>query len=274
MNQSKLMTYAIFGFFLLMILMTFANSTFITVNPGERAVLFERFGDGLIKDDIYTPGFHIVAPWNEMYVYQVREQTLEEEMEVLSRNGLDLKVDVTVRLNPKYDKIGDLHEKFGRDYMVTLVRAETRSAVREVIGRFEPEELYSSKRDEVQNLIQEKLFESLDRNYIELKATLIRDIELPEKVKNAIEVKIEAEQKALKYKYIIQQEEQEAQRKVIEARAKAEANNIISKSLTENILMDKGIDATLELANSPNTKIIIVGGTESGGLPMILGSGN
>jgi len=212
MNQNKLMTYAIFGFFLLMILMTFANSTFKTINPGERGVLFERFGDGLVKDDIYTPGFHIVAPWN-------------------------------------------LHEKFGRDYMVTLVRAETRSAVREVIGRFEPEELYSSKRDQVQNLIQEKLFESLDRNFIELKATLIRDIELPEKVKNAIEVKIEAEQKALKYKYIIQQEEQEAQRKVIEAKAKAEANEIISKSLTENILMDKGIDATLELANSPNSKV-------------------
>ena len=274
MNQNKLMTYAIFGFFLLMILMTFANSTFKTINPGERGVLFERFGDGLVKDDIYIPGFHIVAPWNDLYVYQVREQTLEEEMEVLSRNGLDLKVDVTVRLNPKYDKVGDLHEKFGRDYMVTLVRAETRSAVREVIGRFEPEELYSSKRDQVQNLIQEKLFESLDRNFIELKATLIRDIELPEKVKNAIEVKIEAEQKALKYKYIIQQEEQEAQRKVIEAKAKAEANEIISKSLTENILMDKGIDATLELANSPNSKVIIVGGSESGGLPMILGSGN
>ncbi len=274
MNQSKLMTYAIFGFFLLMVLMTFANSTFFTINPGERAVLFERFGNGLIKDKIYTPGFHVVAPWNEMYVYQVREQTLEEEMEVLSRNGLDLKVDVTIRLNPKYDKIGELHERFGRDYMVTLVRGETRSAVRDVIGQFEPEELYSSKRDEVQNLIQEKLFESLDRNYIELKATLIRDIELPEKVKNAIEVKIEAEQKALKYKYIIQQEEQEAQRKVIEARAKAEANAIISKSLTENILKDKGIDATLELANSQNTKVIIVGSGESGGLPMILGGGN
>jgi len=272
MQQSKLISYGIIAFMIFMVLMMFSQSTFITVQPGERGVLFKRFGDGLIKDHIYEPGFHVVAPWNDMYVYPVREQTLEEEMEVLSRNGLNIKVDVTIRLNPKYNQIGDLHEKFGRDYMMTLVRAETRSAVRDVIGQFEPEELYSSKRDQVQNLIQEKLEASLDENFVELKATLIRDIELPDKVKDAIEVKIEAEQQALKYKYILQQEEQEAQRKIIEAKAKAEANAIISKSLTSNILKDKGIEATLELANSPNSKVVIVGGGDSGGLPMILGN--
>jgi len=274
MNQSKLISYAIVGFFVFLILMTFSNSIFITLQPGERGVLFKRFSGGLDKENIYEPGFHVIAPWNNMHVYNVREQTMEEEMEVLSRNGLNIKVDVTTRLNPKYDKIGELHSKFGRDYQMTLVRAETRSAVREVIGRFEPEELYSTKRDEVQNLIQERLFTSLDKNFIELKATLIRDIELPEKVKNAIEVKIEAEQKALKYKYILQQEEQEAQRKIIEAGAKAESNRIISASLTENILRDKGIEATLELANSPNSKVVIIGSSENGGLPMILGGGN
>jgi len=272
MQQSKLISYGIIAFLILMVLMMFSQSTFLTLNPGERGVLFKRFSGGLEKDKIYEPGFHVIAPWNDMYIYSVREQSLEEEMEVLSRNGLNIKVDVTVRLNPKHNEIGELHEKFGRDYMMTLVRAETRSAVRDVIGQFEPEELYSSKRDQVQNLIQEKLETNLDRNHIDLKATLIRDIELPDKVKDAIEVKIEAEQKALKYKYILQQEEQEAQRKIIEAKAKAEANAIISKSLTSNILKDKGIEATLELANSPNSKVVIVGGSESGGLPMILGN--
>ena len=269
--QSKFITYAIIGFFAFIALITFSQSTFITLEPGERGVLFKRFGGGLDKENIYTPGFHIIAPWNEMYVYNVREQQLEEEMEVLSQNGLNIKVDITVRVNPQYDKIGDLHEKFGRDYMVTLVRAETRSAVRKIIGRFNPEELYSSKRDEVQQLIQQDLEESLKMNFIELKATLIRDIELPEKVKNAIEVKIEAEQSALKYKYILQQEQQEAERIIIAAKAKAEANRILSSSLTGNILRDKGIEATLELANSPNSKVVIVGSNGSDGLPMILG---
>ena len=274
MQQSKLMTYAVIAFILFMMITAFSNSTFLTLNPGERGVLFQRFSGGLDRDKIYEPGFHVIAPWNTMYVYNVREQNLEEEMQVLSKNGLDIKVDVTIRLNPKYDKIAELHEKFGRDYVVTLVRAETRSAVRDIIGRFEPEELYSTKRDEVQNLIQQKLEESLDKNFIDLKATLIRDIELPAKVKNAIEEKIESEQKSLKYKYILQQEEQEAQRRIIEAGAKAEANRIISASLTDNILRDKGIEATLELANSPNSKVVIVGSSASGGLPMILGGSN
>ncbi len=269
--QSKFISYAVIGFFAFIALVTFSNSIFVTLEPGERGVLFKRFGGGLDKDHVYTPGFHVIAPWNEMYVYSVREQQLEEEMEVLSRNGLNIKVDVTVRVNPQYNKIGDLHEKFGRDYMTTLIRAETRSAVRKIIGRFEPEELYSTKRDEVQQLIQQDLEKNLAVNFIELKATLIRDIELPEKVKNAIEVKIEAEQSALKYKYILQQEQQEAERIIIAARAKAEANKILNSSLTANILKDKGIEATLELANSPNSKIVIVGSEGSDGLPMILG---
>jgi len=270
--QSKFISYAVIGFFIFIALVTFSNSTFITLEPGERGVLFKRFSGGLDKENVYAPGFHIVAPWNNMYVYQVREQQLEEAMEVLSTNGLNIKVDVTVRVNPEYGKIGDLHERFGRDYLNTLVRPEVRSAVRKIIGRFEPEELYSSKRDEVQKLIQEDLKASLAENHIVLQATLIRDIELPDKVKNAIEVKIEAEQSALKYKYVLQQEQQEAERIIIAAKAKAEANAILSSSLTSNILKDKGIEATLELANSPNSKVVIVGGSESGGLPMILGN--
>lgn len=269
--QSKFISYAVIGFFAFIALVTFSNSTFITLEPGERGVLFKRFSGGLDKENIYAPGFHVVAPWNNMYVYQVREQQLEESMEVLSTNGLNIKVDVTVRVNPKYDKIGELHERFGRDYLNTLVSPEVRSAVRKIIGRFEPEELYSSKRDEVQQLIQEDLEQSLDENYIDLKATLIRDIELPDKVKNAIEVKIEAEQSSLKYKYVLLQEKQEAERIIIAAQAKAEANAILSSSLTSNILKDKGIEATLELANSPNSKVIIVGSGD-GGLPMILGN--
>ncbi|MCB0619888.1 MAG: prohibitin family protein, partial [Saprospiraceae bacterium] len=168
--------------------------------------------------------------------------------------------------------IGDLHEKFGREYMNSLVRPEVRSSVRKVIGQFTPEELYSTKRDEVQQLIQKDLEATLKNNYIELKATLIRDIELPDKVRTAIEEKIEAEQLALKYEYILEQERREAERKIIEAEAKARANQILNASLSTNILKDKGIEATLELARSQNTKTVIVGGGGEG-LPLILGGG-
>lgn len=272
MQQGKFISTGVVIFIGLILLLTFSNATFLTIEPGQRGVLFKRFGEGLVKDKIYEPGFHVIAPWNDMYVYDVREQQIDEHMKVLSNNGLDIELDVTVRVNPDYVKIGDLHEKFGRsEYRQSLIIPEVRSAVRKVIGRFNPEELYSSKREEVQTMIQEDLEESLKANFVDLKAVLIRDIKLPERVRGAIEEKLQAEQSALKYEYILEQGRKEAELKIIQANAKAEANRILSASLSDKILQDKGIDATLQLANSQNSKIIVVGSGDSG-LPLILGN--
>jgi regulator of protease activity HflC (stomatin/prohibitin superfamily) len=264
----------IIGAIIVIIILIFSSATFLTIDAGERGVLFKRFGGGLETEKIYRPGFHVVAPWNKMFVYDVREKQIEETMTVLSSNGLNIALDATVRVNPTYAQIGFLHEKFGENYMNSLVRPEVRSSVRKIIGRFTPEELYSTRRDEVQTQIEEELEKTLSDNYVELRAVLIRDIQLPEKVRTAIEEKIEAEQLALKYEYILDQERKEAERKTIEAQAKADANRILNASLTEKILQDKGIEATIELANSPNSKVIVVGGSESNGLPLILGGGN
>ncbi len=270
MKQGKLITTGVVVFIVFIVILIFSNATFLTINAGERGVLFKRFAGGLDKQNLYTPGFHVIAPWNTMYVYDVREQQVEEPMEVLSNNGLNIQVDITVRFNPKFDKIGELHEIFGKDYANTLVRPEVRSSVRKIIGRYQPEELYSSKREEVQQAIHKDLQAVLNTNYVDLRATLIRNITLPDKVKTAIEEKIQAEQLALKYEYILQQERKEAERRIIEAEAKAKANQILNASLTSNILKDKGIEATLQLANSPNSKVIVVGGNGDG-LPLILG---
>ena len=163
-KQGKMITTGVIIFILLIVILTFSNATFLTIDAGYRGVLFHRFGGGLDKEHMYNPGFHIIAPWNIMFVYDVREKQVEEEMEVLSSNGLNISLDVTVRVNPQYDKIGDLHEKFGKEFMNTLVRPEVRSSVRKIIGRFTPEELYSTKRDEVQDLIQEDLGKTLETN--------------------------------------------------------------------------------------------------------------
>lgn len=269
--KQNLTSVAIFTVISLILIISLSSSIFLTIDAGERGVMFRPFSGGLDKERVHTPGFHVIAPWNSMYVYDVREKQQEETMTVLSNDGLDIKLDVTVRVNPMYNKIGALHENFGKDYLVSLVKPEVRSSVRKIIGRYKPEELYSSKRDEVQTLIQKDLEESLKKNYIELRATLIRDVALPEKVKAAIEDKIEAEQQALKYQYTLQKERKEAERKVIEAQAKADANRILNASLTDKILKDKGIEATLKLSNSQNTKVIVVGGGGDG-LPLILGN--
>ncbi|MEL6142008.1 MAG: prohibitin family protein [Bacteroidota bacterium] len=274
MNQKRLVSLGMMGFFALIFLIIFSSATFITIDAGERGVLFRRFGGGIDLEKVYQQGFHIVAPWNKMYVYEVREKQLEEEMEVLSSNGLNISVDVTARIRPQYDKIGNLHETFGREYIERLVRPEVRSSVRQIIGKFTPEELYSTKRDEVQTLITEELSSKLAANFVDLRAVLIRDIELPDKVRTAIEEKLEAEQAALKYEFILDRERQEAERRLIEAEAKAAANRVLSASLSDKILQDKGIEATLELAKSPNSKVVVVGGDNGGGLPLILGGGN
>lgn len=269
MRQGKLVTTGIVVFLSLIAILIFSNATFLTINAGERGVLFKRFGGGLDRENLFTPGFHVIAPWNSVYIYDVRETQVDEQMQVLSSNGLNISVDVTFRFHPQYDKIADLHEKFGENYRETLVRPEARSAVREIIGRFTPEELYSTRRDEVQTMIQNNLEKKLADNYLVLRAALIRDISLPDKVKRAIEDKLEAEQSALKYEFILAQERKEAERRIIEAQAKAESNRILNASLSENILRDKGIEATIELSKSPNSKTIIVGSGKNG-MPLIL----
>ncbi|MEO0899354.1 MAG: prohibitin family protein [Bacteroidota bacterium] len=271
MNRSRIFTTAllVFGGFMLLVLL--ASGSFVTIDAGERGVLFRPFGGGLDKENIYQPGFTVIAPWNSMERYDVREQAQEEKMEVLSSEGLNIKIDVTVRTHPQYNEIGSLHEEFGHDYLKSLVRPEVRSSVRKIIGRYTGDELYSSKRDSVQSLIKSDIEVALARNHVVLREALIRDITLPPSIQQSIETKLEADQEAQKYQFLLQQEKLEAERQITRARGKAEANRILNASLTDKILKDKGIEATIKLAESPNSKTIIVGSGDNGGLPLILG---
>ncbi|RMD72064.1 MAG: prohibitin family protein, partial [Bacteroidetes bacterium] len=176
--------------------------------------------------------------------------------------------DLSYRYQPMPEKIGYLHDEIGPDYHRRIIIPEIRSATREVIGKYLPEELYSTKREAIQDEIFERTQKSVAEKYIILDAVLIREVTLPESLQKAIERKLSEEQAALEYEYRLERERKEAERRIIEAKAKAEANRILNASLSENILRDKGIEATLELANSPNAKIVVVGGSD--GLPLIL----
>ncbi len=249
----------------------FGSAMFKTLQPGERAVVFKKFTIGLDKERIFTPGFHIIAPWNTLHVYNVKEQSREETMDVLDKNGLSINVDVTVRFNPVYEQVGFLHERFGKDYINQLVIPELRSTVRQVMGRFSAEEIYSKNRQEVEENIITGSRQILERNYIDMRALLIRSINLPDNMKQAIENKLQQEQEALAYQYRLQREESEAERLRIEAEGKANANQIINSSLTPELLKMRGIEATQKLADSENAKVVVIGGGEDG-LPLILGN--
>ncbi len=271
MDQAKWLPRIIIFVVAMVIILSMLGGMFLTIKPGQRGVIFRQFTTGLDKENIFSPGFHLIAPWNKMYVYNVKEVQLEEQMDALSSNGLNIKMDVTVRVNPIYGRIGSLHEKFGSTYLKSLVRPEIRSSVRKMIGKYTPEEMYATKRDELQAKIEAELEKELAKNFIELKAVLIRSVELPTTLQAAIERKLKQEQESLEYEYRLQKERKEAERIIIEAQAKAKANSILSASLTDKILRDKGIDATLKLSESPNSKVIVIGGGKTG-LPIILGN--
>jgi len=206
-----------------------------------------------------------------MYIYDVRVNESFEKMDVLSKNGLSIAVELSYRFNPQPAKIGYLHDEIGIDYVERIIKPEIRSATREVIGKYLPEELYSTKREAIQDEIEQSTLKAVETKYIVIDAVLIRSVQLPEKLKAAIEQKLEEEQLAFQYDFLLDRERKESERKIIEAEAKAESNRILNASLTDKILQDKGIEATLELANSPNSKVIIVGSGDNG-LPLILGN--
>jgi len=253
------------------LLLIFGAKMFYIIKPGERAVVFRKFGTGLDKDRILTEGFKMIAPWNDMIRYDVREQKAEETMDVLDKEGLSINMDVTVIFNPIHNKIGYLHENIGPDYVSIMVIPVVRSSVRAVTGRFNAEEIYSTKRGEVESEIIEASRKALAEKNIDMKDLLIRSIILPEKIKAAIEAKLQFQQEAQAYQFRLDKEKSEADRRRIEAQGIADYNRIISASLTPNILKQKGIDATLELANSANSKVVVVGAGKDG-LPLILGN--
>lgn len=270
MNLSGLTKWVFIGVLGIILISILSSSTFLTIDAGNRGVLFKRFGGGLVMDKIYDQGFHVVPPWNKMNIYNVRIQEDYETMETLSRNGLNIKVELSYLYRPIVEKLPQLHDEIGTDYAESILKPELRSATREVIGKYLPEELYSSKRETIQSEIFESTSESILPKHIFLDAVLIREVKLPESLEQAIERKLKEEQASLEYEFRLEREEKEAQRILIEAKAKAEANRVISSSLDELVLRDKGISATLELANSQNAKVIVIGSGDEG-LPLILG---
>ncbi len=239
------------------------------IGSGEAGVKYSSLS-GTQLDKTYMEGLHVHAPWEDIIVYDVRFQEKLEEINALSSNGLSIGMDVSIRWRPEIEKLPLLHTTYGRDYYRKLVQPELRSAVRHVVGQFTPEELYSTRRGELQESILASVRKGVEGKYVVIDAVLIRDVRLPEQIQRAIENKLKEEQEAERYKYTLEKERLEAERKRIEAEGQAEYQKIITRSLSPEFLKFKGIEATRELANSPNTKVVVIGGKD--GLPVILGN--
>ena len=258
--------------FLVIIAIIFISKSTVTMDSGEAGVLWKRFAGGVVTDQpALGEGFHVVAPWNEVIIYEVRQQELTEKMKVLSSNGLDIQLEATAWYQPQTENLGFLHQTKGQNYLDRVLKPAIRSATRRVVGRYTPEQIYSSKRDAIQSEIFDETKKIVEDQNVQLNDVLASDVTLPAAIKDAIERKLDQEQQSLEYEFRLITAQKEAQKQIIEAQGKADANRILSASLTDKILQDKGIEATLRLAESPNAKVVVIGSAKDG-LPIILGN--
>ncbi len=256
---------------IIIIIIVIAKSA-VTISSGEAGVLYKRFDGGVVTEDpALGEGFHIVAPWNDVFIYEVRQQSLDESMKVLSSNGLDIRLEASVWFQPEDVNLGKLHQEKGEDYITRLIKPAVRSATRAVVGRYTPEQLYASKRESIQSEMLEETENLLKNQFVQVNRILVRDISLPETIKVAIERKLRQEQESLEYEFRLEKASKEKERQRIEAEGKAAANSILSASLTDKILQEKGIQATVKLSESNNSKVIVIGSGDSG-MPIILGN--
>ena len=219
------------------------GSLTVTIPSGYAGLVFHTFGNGV--DTTETPlgsGFHIKAPWNKVYEYEIRQKERMERIEV----------------------------QRGRSYEEKVVVPAMRSVAREVIAKYLPEEFNTTRRDEIQTEIDARMREKLSENYLRLNDVLIRNIRLPKTLEAAIERKLQQEQESLEYEFRLEKASKEADRMRIEAEGIRDYQAIVSKGISQELLKWKGIEATSALANSPNTKVVVIGSAKDG-LPLILG---
>jgi len=254
----------------LLLFFYFINSIFIMIDAGHTGVLFKRFGNkGVVLDKVYSEGINIIWPWDRLISYDVKIQEFKEAVSVLSKNGLTIDVIVSIRYQLVRSRTPWLHQNVGKEYRRKIIQPSIISSVREVVGEYSPIELYTKVRKIMQDQIMVELLEETRRIPIMYSNVIIETIKLPVLINDAIESKLKREQEFLEYEFKILMENQEVKRKIIEASGIKKYNSIVNESLTEKILTLKGIQATIDLAKSQNSKVVVIGSGEKG-LPIIL----
>ncbi|WP_346900164.1 prohibitin family protein [uncultured Roseibium sp.] len=245
------------------------NRVVITVQSGEAGVLY-RWVSGTEMNRIYGEGLHVIWPWNRMYIYNVRLQTKERNYTMLTQGGLPIDLQIAVRYRPDLRLLPLLHVTVGPEYLDKVVFPETEAVLRRAVGQYTPEQVYTSKRGFLESIVVSSLTNVEDR-YVIVDDVLVRSVELPPAVRLAVERKLTLSEEEKAYKYRIGIEKMEAARKEIEAKGIKKYQDIVKQSLTEDLLRWQGVQATKELATSPNSKTVIIGSGKDG-LPLILGS--
>jgi regulator of protease activity HflC (stomatin/prohibitin superfamily) len=225
---------------------------------------------GIVSEKTLPSGINVVNPLANVVKFTIQTQEHKETMQVLSREGLTIGLEISVlyRLNP--DSAGRVYKTVaGGDYETIILIPQFRSISRSVTASFQASALYSTERERLGVAIQEELAKTVAPRGVTIEATPLRNVALPTQLTEAIEQKQRADQESQRMEFILTKEKQEADRKRIEAKGIADFQAIVAAGISDQLLRWKGIEATEKLANSPNTKVIIVGAGKDG-LPIIL----
>jgi regulator of protease activity HflC (stomatin/prohibitin superfamily) len=263
----------------------------LTIIPAGHVGVQVLFGK--VKPAALTEGIQVINPLVDIEQMSVRTETYtmsatasegqrggDDSIQALSSDGLLMPLDITIAFRLVGSDAPGVYRDFGADYVDKIIRPAARTAVREAIAGFTAQEAYSTKREALPLKMHELLTERM-RSLLEQREdfkgktgfivdqVMLRKIQLPDKVKNAIEAKLEAAQQAEQMQFVLDKERQEAERKRIEAKGVSDFQTIVSQSINTNLLEWKGIEATENLSKSQNAKIVIIGSGKNG-LPVIL----
>lgn len=274
--------FLIIAMLIAMILLYFSNYFYVVVPAGHKGALYSTIGGGTqLNGKYFDEGLHIMYPWDHMVLYNTRIREHQDTIMALTEDGLEVDIEISYRYFPDYTRIGRLHRELGPEYLYTILVPHITAITRDIVSHHRMDKLYSTARDSIQISMTQRCQSQITDNYpISIIDIVVRNIVLPESVSQAIQRKLIREQELLEFNFRLEIEEKEAERKVIQAEGEEKARLVEARGVKLfvdesqiDILKWEGINATKDLAKSPNTKVVVVG-TDDGDLPIILGGSN
>lgn len=246
-----------------------AIGQWIRVIPAGNVGVVDLFGN--VAPRALRAGIHLVNPFARVVNMSVKTLEIKETMDVPSKEGLAMTIEISVLFHLDADQAPTVYRTVGEDYVPVILEPQFRSVTRGVTASYESRALYTSEREQLAHLITADLQKLVEPRGIIVESTPLRKLTLPDRLAAAIEEKLQAEQESQRMQFVLQKESQEADRKRIEAQGIADFQRTIASGLNDEVLRWKGIEATLEMARSPNAKVVVVGAGKEG-LPLILGN--
>ena len=251
----------IVGFMLLALVVLWQRVIYV-VPAGGAGVMWQMFFGGTVTDYVYGEGLHIMFPWDRFTVYDTRVQVVESDFTTLTNKGLAIELKLTIRFHPDYDTVALLDQRVGKEYVSKVVKPTVESVLRRYIGREEPESIYTNKEGVLSSIISRAIAETSEQ-FVSIDDVIIRQVVLPESLRDAIGTKLIYQQQAEGYEFRLVGEKQEALRKRIEAQGISDSQNIIKQGLTPELLRWEAIRVEGEIAKSANAKLLIMNSPDS-----------